>query len=173
MYYKVDVRPDSLASEELKTNPNYDYRNTLLLEEKPSIEMGPFDPHYLIKIKKYSQNEITTTVHTASNGMLWFSEVYYPAWKAYVDDKPAKIYRAFTSLRAVEVPAGDHRVVLKYESDAFATGSMITIATLLLTVAGFVATFVIGKKKPEEAPMSEPDAGNTDAEDSESEEDEA
>jgi hypothetical protein len=171
MYYKVDVRSDSLGKEELKTNPNYDYRNTLLLEEKPKLEMGAFDPHYLIKIKKYSQNEITTTVHTASNGMLWFSEVYYPAWKAYVDDKPAKIYRAFTSLRAVEVPAGDHQVVLRYESDAFATGSTITIATLLLTIAGFVATFVIGKKNPVTASQSEPEHDKTEPDEFGSEED--
>ncbi len=150
MYYKIDVRSDSLARQVLKQDSTYDYRTTLLLEEKPLIEMGPADPAAKAIITSYGQNEIKLNVTTASNGMLWLSEVYYPAWKAYVDDKPVKIYRAFTSLRAIEVPAGSHTVVLRYESDAFKTGSMITLVTLLLSLGGLGFVLFRGKRSSAE-----------------------
>ena len=78
--------------------------------------------------------------------MLFFSEVYYPAWHAYVDGKPTNIYRAFTSLRAVEVPAGSHTIIWRYESSAFATGSLITLITLVLS-GGLLAFFVVSERK--------------------------
>ena len=98
------------------------------------------------KVTRFGENEIEASVSTKENGMLFFSEVYYPAWHAYLDGKETKLYRAFTSLRAVEVPKGDHTIVLKYESDAFKTGSMVTLATLGLSLAA-LGVFAFGKKK--------------------------
>ena len=74
------------------------------------------------RVAHRSESEIEAKVTSKENGMLFFSEVYYPAWHAYIDGKDTKLYRAFTSLRAVEVPKGDHTILLKYESDAFKTG---------------------------------------------------
>jgi hypothetical protein len=144
MYYKADVRPDEQARALLKNDPAFDYRNTILLEEQPSITLVAEDPAPKISIPAYGTDAITVDVTTTENGMLFLSEVYYPAWKAYVDGKPAKIYRAFTTLRAVEVPKGTHKVELLYESEAFATGSMITIASLLLGIG--VLGFLMFKK---------------------------
>jgi hypothetical protein len=144
MFYKAEVLPDSQARERLQMDSTFDYRNTILLEEQPSMPLGAADPTAIASVVNYTPNEIRASVRTAQPGMLFFSEVWYPAWKAYVDGKPAKLYRAFTSLRAVEVPAGSHTVTLSYESDAFRTGSMITLVTLCLAAAGLV---VLGMKQ--------------------------
>jgi len=149
MYYQVDVQPDALAKQILKQDSNYDYRNKILIEEQPSIAMGQADPANTVQITSYTQNEITTRVKTASNGMLFFSEVYYPAWKAYVDGKPVKLYRAFTSLRAIEMPAGEHTVTMRYESSAFGTGSTISLITLLVSLGGLAFFSIAGRKKNE------------------------
>ena len=156
LYFKVDVHTDSLARQVLKEDSIYDYRNVLLLEEKPTLAIGPDDASATAVITKYGQNEISLKIHSASNAMLWLSEVDYPAWKAYVDEKPAKIYRAFTSLRAVEVPAGDHVVVMRYESDAFHTGSMISIVTLILSLGGLGFAVFRGKKSGAQATETSP-----------------
>ncbi len=134
LYYQADVLPDSEALTRLKTDSSYDYRNRILLEEPPTMPLGPQDVNAKDSVTKFEGNEITASVTTSSNAMLFFSEIYYPAWKAYLDGKPVKLYRAFTSLRAVEVPVGTHTVVLRYESSAFAEGSMITIITLVLSI---------------------------------------
>ncbi len=146
MYYKAEVRPDEQAKALLKNDASFDYRNTILLEEQPTIVLGAEDPAPKLAIPSYGTDAITIDVTTAENGMLFLSEVYYPAWKAYVDGKPAKIYRAFTTLRAIEVPKGTHKVELRYESDAFATGSMVTIASLLLGL-GALGYFSFRKEK--------------------------
>ena len=171
MYYKISVHPDEEAKKILKTDSTFDYRNIILLEEKPNIaiappfqgEVGVVDsisranqnqppPNPRLekagepKVTRSEENEIEAKVTTKENGMLFFSEVYYPAWHAYIDGKETKLYRAFTSLRAVEVPKGDHTIVLKYESDAFKTGSMVTLATLGLSLAA-LGFFSIKKKK--------------------------
>jgi hypothetical protein len=154
LYFKADVLPDSQALDRLKTDSNYDYRNTIVLEAQPSGTLGPIDPVATAAVTKYDESEITASVKTASNAMLFFSEVYYPAWHAYVDGRPVKIYRAFTSLRAVEVLSGTHIVSLRYESSAFATGSLITIVTLVLS-CGALGFFIVRGKSKRTPPPSE------------------
>ncbi|MDP4200834.1 MAG: YfhO family protein [Bacteroidota bacterium] len=134
LYYQSVVLPDSQALTRLKQDSNFDYRNTILLEEQPTSAIGPADAAGVATVSKYGDNEITVSVTTGANAMLFLSEIYYPAWNAYLDGKPVKLYRAFTSLRAVEVPKGVHTVTLRYESQAFARGSWITIATLVLSL---------------------------------------
>jgi uncharacterized membrane protein YfhO len=145
MYYALDVRSPEEAKQVLKTDSTYDYHSKLLLQEKPSLAISQADSSAQTKITRYEMNEIEVKVSTKANGMLFLSEVNYPAWKATVDGKDAKIYKAFTTLRAVEVPAGEHTVIMRYESDAFKTGSMITLATLVLSLGG-LGFFVFGKK---------------------------
>ncbi len=142
LYYQADILPDSQALARLKTDSTYDYKNRILLEEPLQEPLGPPDPTATAKVTKYGDNEIIASVKTASNAMLFFSEIYYPSWKAYVDGKPAKLYRAFTTLRAVEVPAGAHTVTLRFQSTAFAVGSMITIVTLLLSLGGLALVLI-------------------------------
>ncbi|SRR5579883_403648 len=149
LYYQADILPDSQAFTRLKTDASYDYRNRMLLEEPLEQPLGVPDANATATVTKYGDNEITTSVKTSSNAILFFSEVYYPSWRAYIDDKPAKLYRAFTSLRAVEVPAGNHTVTLRYESKAFATGSLITIITLVLSLGGLTVIVVRGHRSSE------------------------
>lgn len=137
MYYNIDVRSSADVKNVLKTDSTYDYHAKLLLEEKPTLAIAAADAVPTVQIKRYEPNEIEIAVKTGENGMLFLSEVNYPAWKATVDGKDAKIYKAFTTLRAVEVPKGEHTIIMRYESDAFKTGSMITIVTLILSLGAF------------------------------------
>lgn len=47
-------------------------------------------------------------------GLLFEAEVWYPGWRAWVDDRPVPLLRAEYLFRAVAVPAGKHRVVVRY-----------------------------------------------------------
>ena len=44
-----------------------------------------------------------------------FSEVNYPGWRAWVDEKESAIVTADTVLRAVYIPAGKHRVCFRFK----------------------------------------------------------
>jgi uncharacterized membrane protein YfhO len=85
-------------------------------------------------------DRVTVHTSTASAGLLVLSDVYYPAWHAYVDGQPAHLYLADGALRAVAVPAGEHEVQLRYESEALDRGLLIScLASLLLAVLGLAA----------------------------------
>jgi hypothetical protein len=78
-------------------------------------------------------------------GLLVFSEVHYPGWRAEVDGEPAPLVRADYVLRAVCVPAGEHRVVLVYDPPLLKIGLAITGMALLLVFGVAVWQFRCGR----------------------------
>ncbi len=86
-----------------------------------------------VEIARYEGNRIEARV-SGGGGLLVFSEVYYPGWRAEVDGQPAQLVRADYVLRAVCVPAGEHRVVLMYDPPLLKIGLAVTGVTLLSVV---------------------------------------
>ena len=117
-----------------------DPKETALLEEEPPEMSQPDDASDdRASITEYAANRIELETATGAPGLLVLSEVYYPAWKAYVDGQPAPVYLADHLLRSVPVPEGEHTVELRYESWTLRVGiaiSLVTLATLIaLTVS--------------------------------------
>lgn len=82
----------------------------------------------------YHSNRIVLTSETDGDGFLYLSDTYYPGWRAYVDGKETKIYRANLAFRAIEVPAGRHTVVFRYVPVAFYLGLCLTLIGIALCV---------------------------------------
>ena len=59
-----------------------------------------------VKIVGYGPNEILLDVNAPGAGVLVLSEVYYPGWRAWVNDREVEVLRADYLFRAVELPAG-------------------------------------------------------------------
>jgi uncharacterized membrane protein YfhO len=57
---------------------------------------------------------------------------------ATVDRQPATIHTANYLLRGLLLPAGAHRIEMRYTAPAARTGAMISAITLLLLLAAFV-----------------------------------
>ena len=74
---------------------------------------------------------MTITVDMKEPGLLIVGEVFYPAWKAYVDGREQTIYRANDTMRAIPLTTGSHRVDLKYKSGLFQFGGVISGITLM------------------------------------------
>jgi hypothetical protein len=149
MFYNVKVVEDDSLLRKYMESKEFDYRKTLVLEKNPpSLELPDTSvrPTWNAEITEYGQNRAKVEVETSENGFLLLSEVWYPAWKAYIDGKEEEIYRADNSLRAVYVERGKHVVEFVYESDSFRKGLMISIATIVLTIGGLVY-FGLNRKK--------------------------
>ena len=67
----------------------------------------------------------------AENGLLVLSDTYYQGWKAFVDGKGTKIYRADYAFRAIPLNAGTHRVEFVYDSMSFKLGAGVTLLGIL------------------------------------------
>ncbi len=116
-------------------------QTALLTEAPPPLDQPRNATADSAVVMGYSGDRIEVRTRTEAAGLLMLSEVYYPAWKAYVDGKQTRVYQADHLLRAVPVPPGEHTVELRFESLALRVGMLISLATyaivlLLATLAG-------------------------------------
>ena len=89
----------------------------------------------------YNPDMLTYTSHTSADRLAVFSEIYYaPDWRAYIDGKPATYIRADYVLRAMLIPAGDHRIEFRNEAPRLhQLDNYTTALSVLLCLVLFVA----------------------------------
>ena len=90
-----------------------------------------------VVLTKYEPNNMTYTVNSAKGGVVVFSEVYYPGWSATIDGQPAELGRVNYILRALNVKAGKHEVVLDFHPSSISITETIAytaLAVLLLAI---------------------------------------
>lgn len=105
-----------------------------------------------IKLDKNDNDIAEYSFNSNEEQFAVFSEVYYDAgWKAFIDGREAPIVKVNYVLRGLQVPAGAHRIVFKYEPQDFYTGkkltTIFTIALLLLIAAAIFFEWRNWKKR--------------------------
>ncbi|MGD0339204.1 MAG: hypothetical protein ABSB78_10485 [Bacteroidota bacterium] len=109
-----------------------------ILEKEPEGQPGRSDSTSIAPVAIHSQ-EMSYRVFTHTPALLVFSEVYYPDWKASIDGNEVRVYKTNYILRSIVVPAGEHTVLMKYESKMYSAGYAISLAAwaaVLLCVLG-------------------------------------
>jgi hypothetical protein len=131
--------PGGAASLRLIADRAVDARQTAVLEEPPPPLASPADPSLdRAPVLTDEPNRLDVRTSTTAAGLLVLSEIDYPAWKAYVDGQPVHLFVADGALRAVPVPAGEHTVELRFESETLRIGLLVSSAA-----AALVATFLL------------------------------
>jgi hypothetical protein len=77
------------------------------------------EPSDSARISSWAPGRIVADVQARYAGVLILHDIYYPGWIAEVDGVKTPILRADVVFRAVEVPAGRHRVEFRFEPLAF------------------------------------------------------
>jgi hypothetical protein len=124
------------------------------LMEDPKLRLGPVAGGHA-NIVSYGLNRVIIDVDTPGPALLRLADLWYPDWKAYVDGRPTPVLRADYLLRAVAVPAGRHRVEFRYESAAVRNGLLLSLASLLVVLAGFAFAWWRGRRPRAVAPPAE------------------
>jgi hypothetical protein len=91
-----------------------------------------------VQILAENNNGLDLQVKAAEDCLLVLSDTYYPGWKAFVDGKETKIYRADYAFRAIPVSVGTHRVEFVYDPLSFKLGALFTF----LGIVGCVAIYM-------------------------------
>jgi hypothetical protein len=82
-----------------------------------------------------SNNRISVRVWLDGDGLLLFTEQFFPGWKASIDGKEAPILAADSIFRAVPLAAGEHRVELTYAPSSLLLGAAVSaLAALFLVI---------------------------------------
>ena len=116
----------------------FDLRHTAVLEEAlPAgyTSEARHTDHSTALIKQYGPSKVIVEAHADSPGVLVLSDLYYPGWEAYVDGKPARLYRVDGVIRGVFVQEGGHTVVFHYSPTSFKYG-LIAFALGLTVCCG-------------------------------------
>lgn len=149
LFSSYEIYKDEKEFEKLFFDKSFNSLKTVLLEEgvlnfKKVKTMGNKTNIGISKIVSYEPNKITINVDANIQNILFLSESYYPGWKAYIDGKETKIYKANYSFRAVKMPAGHHQVIFLYSPQSFYLGAKISIISLILV--GFFIVINTRKK---------------------------
>jgi hypothetical protein len=132
---KEDDALARIRGESESTKP-FDPRRTALLEVHPhelsALPGGPAPPESSARVVNYEPNRLVIQTRAPTATVLVLSEIFYPGWEATVDGQRVNIQVANYLLRAVLLPAGEHRVEMRYVAPAARSGGIISIATLCL-----------------------------------------
>lgn len=121
---RIDVRHEAVADQRFKS---------VLGEARAN------DSTATVKLESYAPNHLEYAVGSKNGGIVAFSEIYYPGWTATVDGNPVEIGRVNYILRALNVKAGQHKVVLDFHPSSVQTTetiAYIAIVILLLSIIG-------------------------------------
>jgi hypothetical protein len=117
----------------------FDPRRTALLEvsveELPRLSVVTTrGATGMARVAEYGPNRIVVETDAGAPSVLVLSEIFYPGWEATVDGARARIDLADYLLRAVTVPAGRHRVEMRYRAPAARNGAIISALTVALLI---------------------------------------
>ncbi len=87
---------------------------------------------------RVAPGEAEYAINVQRPGMLVLSEVFYPGWEAALDGKPVPLLRVNYALRGVPLPAGEHRVHLRFQPSSVRLGAVISALGVLLLLASFI-----------------------------------
>jgi hypothetical protein len=136
---------DQMAMDAL-SKTNFDFRRTVLLplEARGAISAMRVEKAD-VRVTACANEKIEIQTEGAARSLVVISQTYYPAWKAYVDGSPAKIWRANYAFQAVQVPAGRHQLQLRYEDKKFFLGLGLSALGLVACLALWLRANLRGK----------------------------
>jgi hypothetical protein len=103
---------------------------------KPNVTQEKYSGEGTVAMTSYHPDMLTYSFSSPEKQLVVFSEIYYPVgWKAYVDGVETPISCVNYVLRAVEVPAGDHKIELVYKLDSYQSSATFAwIGSILILV---------------------------------------
>lgn len=88
-----------------------------------------------VEVLADAPGDFVARVTAGRAGWLVFTEVFYPGWRASIDDAPAEVHRAFGIFQAVAVPAGTYVVAITHRPTLW---PLFAAAVAGLALAGLV-----------------------------------
>ena len=135
-WYVKNIQWVDDTDEEILALKDTDLQSTAIINSKFKEEVNQdfkFDPDASVKLISQQPNELKYKVSAATDQFIVFSEAYYqPGWQAYIDGKKVPHVQANYVLRAMNVPAGEHEIIFRFEPEVIQTGSTIALISSVL-----------------------------------------
>lgn len=102
-------------------------------------------PDAEVHLTAYTPKQLDYDYTTSQPGTIVFSEIYYPyGWKASIDGEPVDHYRVNYTLRAINVPAGEHHITFLFDPDSVRKGDRIATICIVIMYLTILAAIGLG-----------------------------
>tara|TARA_A200000113_G_scaffold103968_1_gene93426 strand:+ start:1737 stop:4157 length:2421 start_codon:yes stop_codon:yes gene_type:complete len=128
-----EENPDSIYMNLLK----FDLRKTAIIENKKNDSIRYSNERRIsqIELLKNKPNEKIYNIKSNKPGFVVFSEMFYPGWKAEINNREVELYKVNFILRGLFVPKGDNKIKFYFEPSSIKYGSIIQIFSIIILVA--------------------------------------
>ena len=133
LVYAAEVIPDAAAAIDRIHAADFDPAQTAILSAAVPCNLGPAPAAAgaaVVEAHEPTRRQIRTT--SEAPALLVLAENAYPGWQVTVDGQAAESLTAYTSIRAVCVPAGEHVVEWVFAPRLYWLGAGITAVALAL-----------------------------------------
>lgn len=131
LFYAADVVDSDDWALELMDDRRYHERDKIVLHTAPKLELPGLSASGTVAVTSFAPEAISLEVDTPANAIVSLSLPHYPGWGARLNGEPINIIRAYAGLSALEVPAGQHELILVFASATYEAGAIISLATWL------------------------------------------
>jgi hypothetical protein len=126
------------ADEEIKAVQDFDPATTAIVDKRFKDRLFSFtkDVAATIELTEYRPNRLSYRSSAKTDQLAVLSEIYYDkGWDAYVDGKPVPHFRVNYVLRAMKVPAGEHKIEFRFEPEVWRIGGIVSMISSILLIA--------------------------------------
>lgn len=148
-WFVSDIQYVKDADAELSALHNINPKQTAVADQKFKDILGTSSPvtQASVVLKSYEANRLTYESASAQQGIAVFSDIYYPGWVCTIDGKEVPIGRVDYVLRAIQVPAGKHEIIMYFDPKSVHITETIAYSALGLLAGLLIAYILIGIKR--------------------------
>ncbi len=128
-----EENPDSIYMNLLK----FDLKQTAIIENK-NIDIISYPNERRIsqiELLKNKPHEKIYSIESNKPGFVVFSEMFYPGWKAKINNKEVNVYKVNFILRGIFVQEGNNNIKFYFEPSSIKYGSLFQIVSIIVFVA--------------------------------------
>lgn len=131
---------DGIEGLEALIDPGFDPARQVLLPSGPTVP--PTAAPGVARIVEERSDRVTLDADLQGPGYVILADAFDPGWRATLDGMPVPVLRANLAFRAVQVPAGRHRIEMAYRPPALLLG-------LALSATGLVSALFLLARPPQ------------------------
>ena len=115
----------------------FDLRKTAIIENKKHDILSYSSERRIsqIELLKNKPNEKIYNIKSNKTGFVVFSEMFYPGWKAEINNREVELHKVNFILRGLFVPKGDSKIKFYFEPSSIKYGSIIQIFSIIILIA--------------------------------------
>ena len=130
---------NDVAAVQLMTSARFDPRAAAVTTEAEAAGDYPGSARADLRWIEDEPDRVSFEVEAPDRAFVVLADTFFPGWSARVDDRPVPLHRVNQLTRGVAVPAGRHRVTMRYVPEGWTATVPVTRAAMLLWLAGAIA----------------------------------